>query len=339
MTSSTVHLAFAADDNYAQHLTVAIYSLLKAASSKNFYNINILDGGISPKNKHQLETSLERFSYKEINYTRVELETFSKVKKFLHLNESAYLRLILPDIFKKIDKILYFDCDLLFFKDVADLYQEKLEGSLAGAVQIFHPNYQATLEKIFGLNKLSFCFNSGVMVLDLKKMRQERVTEKLLEFMNNNANSLVTADQDILNIVLANLVKPLAAQWNVGSYIFYAKSHDYCGLDEKTFKDIQIDPGIIHFDGSKPWNFANHHPYQKQYFAILDQTEFKNWRPSFDWQLLISNYSFYFATKISNLLPDSVYKILEKFYLKNNFLSKKRQQIAATGNYSYKRTN
>ena len=106
----------------------------------------------------------------------------------------------------------------------------------------------------------------------------------------------------------------------------YAKNHTYCQLNQTKFKELKNNPGIIHFDGAKPWSFGHLHLYKKKYFQILDQTAFKNWRPKFNLKSLVANYSFYLATQIMNLLPNKIYKIVEHYYLKNNFLEKRYRE-------------
>lgn len=322
-----VQIAFACDNNYTPHLATSVLSLLKSGSKNNTYIINILDGNISSQNKKSLEKSWSIFKNKQINYIKIKSSLFNKTEDFLHLNQTAYFRLILPNIFKNLDKILYFDCDLLFFCDVAKLYQQDLGSKLAGVVKIFHPNYQEVLKKIFPSEKIEFCFNSGVMLLNLERMRLHHTSRILLEFMNQNYDKLLTADQDILNIVLSGQVLEFSAKWNVGSYVFYAKNQEQCGLSEKEFIDIKNNPCVVHFDGSKPWSFGNLHPYHEHYYNYLNQTEFKKTKPAFNLSSLIINYGFHFSTKVGNALPDSVYAIFEKKYLKNNFLNKRYQQI------------
>ena len=321
-----VHVAFSADDHYLQHLTVTIYSLLQVAGAGHFYHLHILDGGISDINKKKLIASLKNFTNKSLKFYQIDKNIFKDTQKFLHLNEVCYFRILLPNILKNIKKVLYLDADLLIFDDVAKIFATSLSANNPiAAVKVFHPNYQQVLSKQFKTN-LSFCFNTGVLLINLQAMRRNNLVKKLITFSIENTNKLLAADQDVFNIVMNNKVSKLDPTWNVGSYIFYAKSNFYCQLSQKKFQQLKNNPGIIHFDGAKPWSFAHFHPYRKQYFTILDQTEFSNWRPKFNLRSLIANSSFYLATQLMNLLPDMIYKIAEFHYLKNNFLERRYRE-------------
>lgn len=321
-----VHVALSSDDNYAQHLTVTLYSLLINVSAQNFYHLHVLDGGITVQNKEKILASLKKFSNQEIKFYQIDKSVFKNSQKILHINEMSYFRILLPKILTKLEKVLYLDSDLLIFKDVAEIFKINLkENEFLAASQIFHPNYQKVLSKQFKAS-LFLCFNAGVLLMNLQAMKKDNSTKKLMDFSRINASKLLAADQDVFNIVMANQIKKLDSAWNVGSYVFYAKDHSYCQLNVKKFEQLKHDPGIIHFDGAKPWSFGHFHPYKKKYFQILDQTAFKFWRPKFNLKSLVVNYSFYLATQIMNLLPNKIYKIVETYYLKNNFLEKRYRE-------------
>lgn len=321
-----VHVALSADDNYAQHLTVTLYSLLINASAQNFYHLHVLDGGITAQNKEKILTSLKKFSNQKIKFYQIDKSIFKDSQKILHINEMSYFRILLPKILTKIEKVLYLDADLLIFNDVAEIFKINLKkNEFLAASQIFHPNYQSVLSKQFKTS-LSFCFNAGVLLMNLQAMRKDNSTRKLMDFSRINASKLLAADQDVFNIVMNNGVKKLDSTWNVSSYVFYAKDHSYCQLGTKKFKSLKNNPSIIHFDGAKPWSFGHLHPYKKKYFQILDQTAFKFWRPKFNLKSLVVNYSFYLVAQIMNLLPNKIYKIVEHYYLQNNFLEKRYRE-------------
>lgn len=321
-----VHIALSADDNYAQHLAVTLYSLLSNTSEQNFYQLHVLDGGITAQNKEKILASLKKFSNQKISFYQIDKNVFKDSQKILHINEMSYFRILLPKILVNLKKVLYLDCDLLIFKDVANIFKINLkESEFLVASQIFHPNYQKVLSKQFNKN-LSLCFNAGVLLMNLQVMRKNNLTKELMDFSRLNANKLLAADQDVFNIVMNNKVKRLDPTWNVSSYVFYAKDHSYCQLGTKKFKSLKNNPSIIHFDGAKPWSFGHLHPYKKKYFQILDQTAFKFWRPKFNLKSLVVNYSFYLVAQIMNLLPNKIYKIVEHYYLQNNFLEKRYRE-------------
>ena len=88
---------------------------------------------------------------------------------------SALLKFKISEILANYDKIIYLDGDILVQKDLTELYNIDIDGYYVAAVddtgKIYHkkdvyakyPNY----------------FNSGVMLLNLKKCREDNISSKL----------------------------------------------------------------------------------------------------------------------------------------------------------------
>jgi len=327
-----INIAFSSDNNYVPFLCIAIYSLLKNSNTKNTYHIYIMDGGISDENKLKILKSLNKFKNKKIEFIKVDKKIFKNIKQFLQLNQSSYYRLLLPQILPKINKIVYCDCDLLILKDIAKLYQENLNEKLVGCCQAFHPNYQSVLQRIYPKIKLQRVINSGVTLMNLKLLRKGGYSKIFVNFVNKNSEKLITGDQDVLNIILANQIKFLHPKWNSASYLFISNNYKKCKISKKGFDTCIKNPSIVHFDGIKPWSNGSSHPYKKTFYQYLHQTEFKDYKFKFNLQTFIKNQIFYNGNKIANLLPQKIYNFIEKLYLKNNFLEKKYKEILKNEN-------
>lgn len=321
-----INIAFSSDNNYAPFLCVAIYSLLKNSNPKNKYHIYILDGGISSENKNKILNSLEQFKNKKINFIKVDQEIFKNIIPFLHINQTSFYRLLLPNILPKIKKIIYFDCDLLILNDISKLYQEKLDQKIIGCCQIFHPNYHTVLQRIHPQIKLTI--NAGVALMDLEKLRTGNFTKIFIDFINKNSTKLIAGDQDVLNIILSDQIKIIHPKWNSTSYLFVTNSYKKCKINKHIFNICTKNPSIVHFDGIKPWSSGSSHPYKKFFYQYLYQTEFKDYKSKFNFQKFIKNQIFYNGNRIANLLPQPIYNFIEKQYLKNNFLEKKLKEIS-----------
>ena len=92
--------------------------------------------------------------------------------------------------------------------------------------------------------------------MNLKKMREDKLGEKVLSIINNKALNLKWHDQDIMNI---------ACDGNVAyfSYEYVSLPHWYYELKDKDYydeiyknrelEDAMMRPAIIHYAGFKPW--------------------------------------------------------------------------------------
>ena len=266
-----IDIVLSSDDKYVQHCTVLIASILLNNKSKYTYRFHILDGGISNKNKFYIE-KLRKIQYFEIFYYEMDTYDFS----FLPLNRenisvATYYRLEIINILPKdIEKVIYLDCDIVVDGDLAELWETDVSEVYSGVVE---DESSIKNSKKLGLQNY---FNAGVLLLNLKKLRENNFQDKWINYYENNQNIINLQDQDILNGVFNNNVKWLSLKWNANSTIF-AKAkykHFYTNEDEFYTKQNRI---IIHFtEKYKPWNHKSYHPLRKIYFKYLLKTPFKS---------------------------------------------------------------
>ncbi|XP_048582627.1 glucoside xylosyltransferase 1 isoform X2 [Nematostella vectensis] len=147
----------------------------------------------------------------------------------------AAQRLFLPDILTEVDSLIYMDIDTLFLSPVQWLWDQfsnfnssqlasmtpEGEVSATGWYNRFarHPYY----------GKLGL--NSGVMLMNLTRMRSFGWQEKILPIYNKYRFDITWGDQDILNILFhyhPELVYVLSCEWN------YRNDHCIYGNNCKT---------------------------------------------------------------------------------------------------------
>lgn len=171
---------------------------------------------------------------------------------FGHYNNSIYgveanFRLILPDIVNE-DNILYLDADTIINGNLNSIFSLKSDYSL-GAVSKLNQNSFYDHKKKIGLRKESKYFNSGVLLLNLKKLRINGLMRDALSLLRTNTN-FSYPDQDSLNLVFENRYLRLDPVFNTTSDIF----------------EIIENPLIIHFTGPyKPDVFLKKSKYKELY--------------------------------------------------------------------------
>ena len=102
-------------------------------------------------------------------------------------------------------------------------------------------------------------FNSGMMLLNLKKYREDNMAEKVLQWGKTHPDRVRFADQCMFNGVFEGNVEYLPFKWN---------------LLERFRLEPGQSPAIIHFAASKPWNPGCLHERKKIYWKYAAQTPF-----------------------------------------------------------------
>jgi lipopolysaccharide biosynthesis glycosyltransferase len=192
-------------------------------------------------------------------------KVFSELKVLKHFSRDMYSRYILPDLLEDKDRVLYLDSDTLITGDIAELYNTKLGNNLAAGVRdigITKDDLQGYAKNL-GLDDGQY-FNSGVLLLNLDKMRKENVTKKLIEETDRLSDKLQHPDQDIINLVMRDKIGELPNIWN------------YQDEDRRLDPGILKDSKIIHYTTAiKPWNTPNIiRGYNKEAHELYEKYEY-----------------------------------------------------------------
>ena len=118
-------------------------------------------------------------------------------------------------------------------------------------------------------------FNSGVLLMDLDRMRAERSSDQLFKVAADLRESLIWPDQDALNLVFARRWLPLHPRWNTQNSFWAWRRWAVEVFGEALLEDAIRRPGIRHFEGpglSKPWHYLCPYPGRKEYRAIWAET-------------------------------------------------------------------
>ena len=181
------------------------------------------------------------------------------------------MRLFIPYFIpEEIEYVLYLDVDMIVLDDVTKLFENDLKEKVIAAVLdpriiTFDNSWGGVLNyESLGLPGDTRYFNTGLLLMNTKKWRDQDVTRKIIDCIDNNKKYANYPDQYGLNVVLANQWFELDPAWN-------------------HFSTISIDhnPSLIHFVERKPiyqsYNYSE--AFKKLFYYYLGKTEWKNFKP------------------------------------------------------------
>lgn len=288
--TDTIPVILSSDDIYAPYLGVTVKSVIENADSDNRYEIFILDGGISVLNQKQIQNMSEpnvqiKFIRPETYMQGLDLSAFY-VRS--HFSLPTYYRLFIPEIFREYDRVLYLDCDMIVLDDVAKLFRLDMQGKMLAAVKdvgiqkkfLFNDkNFLHYLRDVLKLSAPSDYLQAGVLVCDIKRLRQFDFVNKCLEKLKE-IKTLLYVDQDIINSVSEGNVHFIGQKWNfqrqavadVFNEKEICKSLPLAAFEE--FTRALAHPKIIHYAGEeKPWKYPCH-PLFDQWWYYARMTPF-----------------------------------------------------------------
>ena len=165
---------------------------------------------------------------------------------------------LLSDEYKR---AVYLDADMVLQNDIADIFEENVDGVILGACRDmtgicsnYGPKGAERLEyqrSVLGINNTDDYFISGTLLLNLDVMRREVSSDTLMEMAF--ARNWRQHDQDIMNCICRDgKARIIDASWNVMADYGTNKYLPDSLFDE--WIESERKPKIIHYGGSwKPW--------------------------------------------------------------------------------------
>ena len=268
-----ISIVFIADNIYFMPTSVAIESICENKFSDTQIDIYIIAPKIDKKNEDLLKSQARE----SVSITIIKINTDVSIfqNNYSHVSSTATLKFDLPKIFKELDKILYIDSDVIVQGDLAELFNTDIDDKYAAIVKDNTIENQKSFLKYIDLLSIttSDYFNTGVMLLNLKKMREDSVSEKLFEYKKFGINFFM--DQDAFNVCLKNKVHFLNIYNNLQApliYTYLSKKEiiekfniaEYASIEQLLSRCT-----ILHLAGSnKPWNYYDKYltPIFKNYY-------------------------------------------------------------------------
>lgn len=275
-----MNIVACASDNYTMPCGVMICSVCENNKDDvvNFYVF--VDVSFSDAHKKDLEKLVGGYANKHIFFVLVSddrIKSFLPFETYLYTRQVFYRLLmaeLLPDY---VDKVLYLDCDIIVRHSLRPLFQIDIENFSIGVV---HDSQEAVISRF---NRLGYSydkgyFNSGVLLVNLKRWRESDKTSLLLKYIKDNSARIVLPDQDPLNVVFQDDKIFLPFTYNFQSGLILkpeAILMDYTKYKSEIQSAIS-DPVILHLSGERPWIKGCLHPYKEEYFKYRSLTQWKN---------------------------------------------------------------
>ena len=207
MGNNKINVCCITDSNYVIATLIAIKSLI---SNKKFLSeiiIHVFANNLTDYEKNCIKR------LKTINCEIKILDISDKIPdiecQHTRVTKTALAKFVIPQLLRNIDKIIYLDTDILILKDIAELFNIQIADEYAAVVKDIYATYNDYTKKL----NLKHYFNSGVMLLNLKKMREDNITEKLIEYRTNDSDSSFM-DQSAFNKIFDGNVKFIDVKYN-----------------------------------------------------------------------------------------------------------------------------
>jgi lipopolysaccharide biosynthesis glycosyltransferase len=282
-----VHVVCACNAGYIMPLCVMLSSLVDHFDRERELVVHVLNSDATTQQRDNVKESIRliRPDSKLINvkWYAVELPTFT-VKQTRSLTRDAFSRYFAPQLLPEtIERALYLDCDIVVLKDISLLYDSTADSpAVLDAVQDLTNPWISLKDGVFdykerGIPADAPYFNSGVMVMHLKRWRERDLTKQLIEYIVANGPNIMEADQGALNALVWNDWGQLDQRWNTHSCLSVSSNRKQTGLSKKQWRELRLHPYLIHYTAwKKPWMEGVVFPRYSYFFRYLQKTVYKD---------------------------------------------------------------
>ena len=268
-----INIVLLLDEKYFFCTYVAIISMIKNKSKSSLYKLFLLTKNLSTTNLDKLKSiGTDNFEITIIDVSGYG-NKYKNIVDVYHISNTALIKFDIPNILQDVDKALYLDGDIFVNKDLSKLFNTDIEHNYLAAVR----EIRAENKRYQELTGTKYYFNSGVMLLNLKKMREEKIPSKLIQKKLNQPKTWKCMDQDVFNNVIADNFKILPLEFNNVISIFLSSNINLSQINEfystkySSFKALNKNSTILHFAGElKPWI------YKLGYFSNIYKVYSKN---------------------------------------------------------------
>jgi len=248
-----IPVVFCFDDNWELPAGVCLTSLLVNANPDTFYDIFILHSAGCTFPDGKLNELPVRYGNCRITFRSVGRE-FENAFEIRGITVATYYRLLIPEIVPEYDKIIYSDVDVIFRKDLTQIYESTDLTNLyvAGVVDPTPDAYSHHKHiKNLGLAPESYVY-AGNLIINSKQLRKDGIVQKFIKEANHSKHSL--QDMDIINIVCKGKIKKIAPEFCLSLTVrLCAFSQDEPLFYTNQELDESLKDGIVHYTGPKPW--------------------------------------------------------------------------------------
>ena len=159
---------------------------------------------------------------------------FTRLNVKKRFTEMSLMRVLAPRLLT-VDKVLYLDVDTVVADDLTSMYETDLTDKWVAWVR--EKGFYKPFERDY--------YNFGVALMNLEQMRQDGVSERLVELLNTQMFTF--GEQDAMNLIAEGKYVELPLRFN-----------------ESPCTGWTDNPAIVHYAGIGDWN-TNHAMYRSEY--------------------------------------------------------------------------
>lgn len=290
-----LHIVLSSNERYMPGATVALAGVALNAKPETALHFHVFTEDVKPETFEFLSATIKRLHPKSIVERHVCDESILSGLPNYAGSRMAWVRCFYPHILKNVDWALYIDCDVLYLTSPEDHFSHTDDSVYACVARDMSSSASAE-DKVWARRECGVdldverYFNSGVMLFNFKKFREDGIPEKVAEFVRQHPKTNY-ADQTAMNVLFNGRgIKLIPEKFNwLQIYL------DDAALAKRP---------VIHYVSGIPWlpkisavangRFRLWHAFADKY---VWQKKGESYRRCFSWKVLMAKRAMYWILR------------------------------------------
>jgi lipopolysaccharide biosynthesis glycosyltransferase len=220
--AGTVHLIYGSDNNYIFPTMISAASAAFGVRESYGLVVHLFDLGITDANYADFEERVQKVNPRTLCVRHVLDETLFDGFGAWRGSIATYSRMLVPDLLPDLDWAIYVDGDTLWLGDIGELWDLRddtvaIQASVDPPTPMggARPDVAWYREQCLEVDDSTY-FCAGLILMNLRLMREIRMTQQCRDFMKRHPQPRVV-DQTVLNFVLHGRSQLLPLEWGVFS--------------------------------------------------------------------------------------------------------------------------
>ncbi|MBS6931547.1 MAG: glycosyltransferase family 8 protein, partial [Lachnospiraceae bacterium oral taxon 082] len=194
-----MNIVYIANEKFAMHLGVSLYSLYERNRHEKELRVFIISTGIGGDSLGNLKSIAKKFGRTvEIIELKDTSKYFDTGLQDASFDISKMGRLLVGELLPEdVERVLYLDCDMVILHSIRELYDTKLGKNVVAAVE--EPTVLERVRYEIRLDYEASYVNAGLLLIDLKKWREENLGEKIISYSKSIWDKSLFGEQDAIN--------------------------------------------------------------------------------------------------------------------------------------------
>lgn len=271
-----VSIALSPDNLYTAYTYVVMLSILNSKNYLTYISFYIIIAeNFEQKNIDFLNSLYDQYDLFNITYIKMD-NRYDLAYISRYLTKQTYHRFSVAELITCLNRIIYLDTDIIVYNDLNDFYNLNFNGKIIlGQPTFFNKSTKTGVYKI----------NNGVLLLNLKKMRDIHIEEKILYLLKNGFQNDYH-DQFLLNQFFYEIIGIFPPKYHIRPWKNFNELKSFNKQSGKVY-----DNDYLYFSSKYPTIL---------HYAYNTKPIFSNSSNSEDWWYF-ARKSKYFSKKTENI--------------------------------------